>query len=134
MYKEVKCVYGINETISKILVEDETKLKGRVVWEHRWDMLLNFYGCNVNHIYVLKYKVVVGFDEGGYNTIFNCFCINVKGRFVRVIMVYSVHEKLLPLVLMVILYWFCLNKEAVGYHWWSSWETRFNKPNYRTQF
>lgn len=49
IYKVAKEAHGIQGAVLVILVEDETKVKGRVIWDPRSDTLVRFCGCKVDH-------------------------------------------------------------------------------------
>lgn len=73
IYKDTKEVHGINGLDLIILVEDETKIKGRVVWESKWDTLIGFYGPFDNDVCVFGFKPVVGSGQSGYKNIVDAF-------------------------------------------------------------
>lgn len=50
IYKDAKVQHGIEGPIPVILAEDETKVKGRVSWESKWDTLAGFCGPTADHI------------------------------------------------------------------------------------
>ena len=44
IYKDAKFAHGIEGPILMILAEDETKVKSKVAYEPKWDMLIGFVG------------------------------------------------------------------------------------------
>jgi hypothetical protein len=52
IYKQAKKAHGILDPILVILAEDETKVRGRVAWDHCWDTLEGFCGPKDDHICV----------------------------------------------------------------------------------
>ena len=101
IYRDAKVANGIEGPVPVILAEDETKIKGRVAYEQRWDSLAGFCGHKEDHVCMSKYKPKVGTGEEGYAKIVDCFRSDRIGGFARVIMVNPLHEKLPRLVLQV---------------------------------
>ena len=99
IYKQAKEAHGILGPILVILAEDETKVKGRVARDHRWDTLEGFCGPKYDHICVSNHKVVVGMGDSGYDNIVDSFRTNRVGAFARIIMVNPLHSSLSQLVL-----------------------------------
>ena len=85
IYKQAKETYGILGPIPVILAEDETKVKGRIAWDHRWDTLEGFCGPKDDHICDSNYNVVVGMGDFCYNNIVDSFRTNRVGVFARII-------------------------------------------------
>ena len=56
IYKEAKEAHKIQGPVPVILAEDETKVKGRVAWDHRWDTLVGFCGPKNDYVCVSNYK------------------------------------------------------------------------------
>ena len=100
-----------------ILTEDETKVKGRVAWDHHWDTLVGFCGPKDDHVCVSNYKVVVGMGDAGYNNIVDGFRINRVGAFARIIMVNLLHSSLPRLVLVVTCTCNCFDASWVRQQW-----------------
>jgi len=90
---------GVTGPVPMILSKDETKVKGRVSWEAKWDTLVGFCGAKVDHVCFTKFKPVVGDGEEGYNKVLDAFWTNKVGGFARVIVVNPLHDKLPRLVL-----------------------------------
>ena len=87
IYKGVKLTHGIVGPVPVILAEDETKVKGRVAWEQKFDTLTGFCGIEKNHICVVILKPIVGSGNDGYNNVFDSYTNNRVGRFAKVVMV-----------------------------------------------
>ena len=49
IYSAAKVAHGISGPIPVILAEDETKVRGRVSWESRWDTMVGFCGPKDSH-------------------------------------------------------------------------------------
>ena len=84
-----------------ILVEDETKVISRIIWESRFDSFIGFCDPKEGHVCSSTFKHVVDMGQMGYKNIVDAFQNYIIGSFARVIMVNSLHEKLLRLVLVV---------------------------------
>ena len=117
IYKEAKEAHGIVGPIPVILAEDETKVKGRVAWDHRWDTLEGFCGPRDDHICVSNHKVVVGMGDSGYDNIVDSFRTNRVGAFARIIMVNPLHSSLPRLVLVVTCTCKCFDASWVSQQW-----------------
>jgi len=92
IYKQAKAAYGTVGPVPVILVEDEIKVKGRIVWDHRWDTLVGFCGPKENHVCASNYKEIVGTGKDGYNKIVDSFGTNRIGAFARIVMVNLLHQ------------------------------------------
>ena len=117
IYVDAKAALGISGPIPVILAEDETKVRGRVSWEARWDTLLGFCGPTENHKCITNYKPVVGVGEVGYNKVVDSFKQNKVGGFARVIVVNPLHEKLPRLVLVACCTCGCFDASWVRAQW-----------------
>ena len=98
-FSDAKAAHGISGAVPVILVEDETKVRGRVSWEARSDTLLGFCGHTENHKCITDYKPTIGVSEVGYNKVIDSFRLDRVGGFARVIVVNPLHDKLPRLVL-----------------------------------
>lgn len=96
---DAKSALGITGPIPVILAEDETKFRGRISWEARWDTMVGFCGPKPDHICIPNYKPQVGSSEMGYNKVLDSFKLDKIGGFARVLVVNPLHEKLPRLVL-----------------------------------
>jgi hypothetical protein len=101
IYADAKIAHNIIGSVPVILAEDETKVKGRMSWEAKWDTLAGFCGPKANHVCITTYKPVCGVGEDGYNKIVESFRDDQVGSFARVIIVNPLHDKLPRLVLVV---------------------------------
>lgn len=99
IYRKAKVALGITGPVPVILAEDETKVKGRVAYEPKWDSLARFCGPIAGHVCVSSFKPIVGSREEGYNMILDSFRNNKVGGFARVIVENPMHGKLLRLIL-----------------------------------
>lgn len=99
IYRKAKLALGITGPVLVILAEDETKVKGRVAYEPKWDSLAGFCGPLGDHVCLSSFKPLVGFGEEGYNMIVDSFRNNKVGGFARVIVVNPMHSELPRLVL-----------------------------------
>ena len=63
IYKDAKEKHGVTGPVPVNLSKDETKVKGRVSWEAKWDILARFCSAKVDHVYFTKFKHVVGDGE-----------------------------------------------------------------------
>ena len=117
IYKCAKIAHGIVGPVPVILAEDETKVKGRVAWEQKFDTLAGFCGIEKNHVCVSDFKPIVGSGNNGYNTIVDSFTNNRVGGFARVVMVNPLHQSLPRLVLVVNCTCNCFNAGWVRRQW-----------------
>ena len=117
IYTDAKKALGISGPIPVILAEDETKVRGRVSWEARWDTLLRFCGPIDNHKCITDYKPVVGESEVGYSKMVDSFRLDKVGGFARVIMVNPMHEKLPRIVLVACCTCGCFDASWVRAQW-----------------
>jgi hypothetical protein len=117
IYKCAMVVHGVVGPIPVILAEDETKVKPRITWEQKWDVLAGFCGPKDDHVCVSNYKVSIGDGEEGYNKIVDAFRNDKIGGFARVIMVSPMHEKLPRLVLSVACTCNCFDADWVKKQW-----------------
>ena len=117
IYRHAKAHHGIAGSILIILVEDETKVKSQVSWEHRRDALTGFCGPKEDHVCVPTYEVVVEARTSGYDNILNAFSADKVGGFARVIMVYPLHASLSHLVLTVTCTCGCFDSAWVRNQW-----------------
>jgi len=101
IYADAKIAHNIIGSVPVILAEDETKVKGRMSWEAKWDTLAGFCGPKANHVCITTYKPICGVGEDGYNKIVESFRDDQVGSFARVIIVNPLHDKLPRLVLVV---------------------------------
>jgi hypothetical protein len=108
IYKDVLHANGITRPVPAILVEDETKVKGRVLWHLRSDMLAGFCGPKEGHVYCSNYKVHVRSGHLDYNRILIAFTNDKVGGFDKIIIVNSLHKKLPQLVLTTFCTYDCL--------------------------
>jgi hypothetical protein len=90
-------------------VEDETKVKNQVCWEHKLDALTGFCGPKENHVCIPTYQLVVGGGKAGFNKIMDSFANDKLGDFIQVIMVCPLHAHLSRLVLTVTYTCGCFN-------------------------
>ena len=60
IYKAAMDHHGLQAPIPVLLVEDKTKIKVRVCWEHRLDALTGFCRSKEDHICISTVKVVLG--------------------------------------------------------------------------
>ena len=117
IYNDAKAALGITTPIPVILAEDETKVRGRVSWEARWDTMVGFCGPKENHVCIPHYKPIVGDSELGYNKMVESFKLDKVGGFARVIVVNPWHEKLPSLVLVACCTCGCFNSQWVRQQW-----------------
>lgn len=89
IYKDTKVVHGIVGPMPILFIEDETKVKGWIAWDHHWDTLSGFCGPNEIHVCVFNFKQIVGSNDEGYNKIMDCFCTNRV--FAKIVMVNPLH-------------------------------------------
>jgi hypothetical protein len=101
IYKATKLTHDIIGIAPVILAEDETKVKARVTWDPKFDILAGFYGCKDDHICISDLKPTVGSGEAGYNGILDAFRTNQIGGFAKVIVINPLHPRLPRLVLVV---------------------------------
>lgn len=101
IYRDAKIAHNIVGPVPVILAEDDTKVKGRISWESKWDTLAGFCGHKTDHVCITTFKPEVGSGEDGYNNIVDSFRSNQVGSFTRVIVVNPLHEKLPRLTLVV---------------------------------
>ena len=101
IYKDAKSTLNIVGPVPVTLAEDETKVKGRIGWESKWDTLAGFCGPKDDHVCVTSFKPEVGSGEDGYNKILETFRCSQIGGFARVIVVNPLHDKLPRLVLTI---------------------------------
>jgi len=87
--------------LSPSLVEDETKVKGRVAWDHCNDTLVGFCNPTIEHVCLSNYREIVGTCDAEYNKIVDGFHNNHVGLFARIVMVNPLHESLPQFVLVV---------------------------------
>ena len=117
IYKGVKLGHGIVGLIPIILAKDETKVKGRLVWDQKYDTLAGFCGIENNHVCVSNFRLIVGSGSDGYNNIVDSFSNNHVGGFARIVMVNPLHQSLLRLVLVVNCTCNCFNAAWVRRQW-----------------
>lgn len=117
IYKNAKHAHGIVGPVPVILAEDETKVKGRVAWDHRWDTLVGFCGPVDNHVCEPNYKELVGTGNEGYTKIVDSFRTNRIGAFARVVMVNPLHRSLPRLALVVTCTCNCFDATWVREQW-----------------
>ena len=117
IYREAKLAHNIIGPVPVILAEDETKVKGRVAWEPKWDTLAGFCGPSENHVCVPGFRPLVGSGEEGYCQLLESFGKNRKGTFARVVVVNPLHERLPRLVLIVCCTCNCFNSDWVRGQW-----------------
>lgn len=67
IYIDTKAMHGIFGPIPIILVEDETKVQGRVSWEAKSHTMLGFCGPKESHTCTTNYRPHVGDGDVGYN-------------------------------------------------------------------
>ena len=94
IYRDAKALHNIVGPVPVILVEDETKMKGRVAWEPKWDTLAGFCGAEENHVCHSSFRPHVGNGEEGYRKLVESFTSNRKAGFARVLVVNPLHPKL----------------------------------------
>ena len=99
IYVDAKSLHGISGPILVILAEDETRVRSRVSYEARWDIMVGFCGSKNNHSCVIDYKPTVRVGDAGYSHMIDAFRANKVGGFARVIVVNPLYEKLPRLVL-----------------------------------
>ena len=85
IYKGAKLAHGIVGPIPVILAEDETKVKGRIMWDQKYDTLAGFCGIENNHVCVSDFRLIVGSGSDGYNNIVDSFSNKRVGGFARVV-------------------------------------------------
>ena len=117
IYKNAKAVHGITGHVPIILVEDETKVKGRIAWDHRSDTLVGFYGRKDDHACLSNYCELVGTSDKGYTKIVDVFRTNRIGAFARIMMVNPLHESLPRLVLVVTCICNCFDSLRMRQQW-----------------
>ena len=117
IYKDAKATLNIVGPVPVILAMDETKVKGRIGWESKWDTLAGFCGPKGDYICTTSFKLEVGFGEDGYNKIVETFRSSQIGGFARVIVVNPLHEKLPRLVLSVCCTCNCFDSKWVKHQW-----------------
>ena len=117
IYREAKLAHNIVGPVPVILPEDETKVKGRVAWEPKWDTLAGFCGPSENHVCVPGFRPLVGSGEEGYRQLLESFGKNRKGTFAQVVVVNPLHERLPRLVLVVCCTCNCFNSDWVRGQW-----------------
>ena len=117
IYEQAKQAHGVVGPVRVILAEDETKVKGRVAWDHQMDTLVGFCGTKTEHVCVTDYKLVVGIGDAGYDNIVDGFCSNHVGAFARIIMVNPLHLSLPRLVLCVTCTCNCFDASWVRQQW-----------------
>lgn len=117
IYRDAKAKHMIVGPVPILLAEDETKVKGRIAYEAKWDTLSGFCGSKVDHVCVSKYKPVVGSRDNGYNKIVDSFRSDKIGGFARVVMVNPLHQSLPRLVLVVNCTCNCFDASLVKNQW-----------------
>ena len=117
IYRDAKLAHNILGPVPILLAEDETKVKGRVTWESKWDTLAGFCGPSENHVCVSGFRPIVGSGEEGYRKLLESFSNNKKGSFARVVVVNPLHELLPRLVLVVCCTCNCFNSDWVRGQW-----------------
>ena len=117
IYRDAKIAHNIVGPVPVILEEDETKVKGRISWESKWDTLAGFCGHKTDHVCITTFKPEVGSGEDGYNNIVDSFWSNQVGSFARVIVVNPLHEKLPRLTLVVSCTCNCFDASWVRRQW-----------------
>ena len=117
IYKNTKAAHGITSLVPIILVEDETKVKGRIAWDHRSDTLVGFYGRKDDHACLSNYCELVGTSDKGYTKIVDVFRTNRIGAFARIMMVNPLHESLPRLVLVVTCTCNCFDSLRMRQQW-----------------
>ena len=117
IYSAAKVAHGISGPIPVILAEDETKVRGRVSWESRWDTMVGFCGPKDSHTCIPHYKPTVGVGEAGYNKMVDSFRLDKVGGFARVIVVSPMHDKLPRLVLVACCTCGCFDSSWVRQQW-----------------
>ena len=117
IYKNAKAAHGIVSPVPIILAEDETKVKGRIAWDHRFDTLVGFCGPKDEHIYLSNYRELLGTSEEGYSKIVDAFRNNRVGAFARIVMVNPLHDSLPRLVLVVTCTCNCFDASWVRQQW-----------------
>ena len=117
IYHDAKVAHNIVGPVPVILVEDETKMKGRVAWEPRSDTLAGFCGPSENHICISGFRPIVGSGEEGYQQLLDSFSNNRAGSFARIIVVNPLHKKLPRLVLVACCTCNCFNSAWVKHQW-----------------
>ena len=109
--------HGITGQILVIFVEDESKGRGWVSWEARWNTLLGFCGLIENHNCITNYKPILGIGEVRYNKMLDSFRLDKVGGFGRVIVVNPLHEKLPHLVLIACCTCGCFDSGWIRSQW-----------------
>jgi hypothetical protein len=119
IYKGAKIAHEIvgRGTILVILAEDETKVKGRVAWDQKFNTLVGSCELEKHHVCMSDFKPIVGSGNDDYNTIIDSFTNNRVGEFARVVMVNPVHQSLLMFVLVVHCTCNCFNVAWVCRQW-----------------
>lgn len=117
IYRESKAAYRITGAVPVILAEDETKVKSRISWDSRSDVLVGFCGSKVDHRCDSHFRPAVGSGEAGYSNVVDAFKLNRIGSFARVIMVNPLHDRLPRLVLVVNVTCNCFNSAWVREQW-----------------
>jgi hypothetical protein len=83
IYKDVLCTHDITRSVLVIFAEDETKIKGWMLWQSRLDMLVGFCVSKEGHVCSSNYKVHVGSRHLGYNRILDAFTNDKLGGVVH---------------------------------------------------
>ena len=117
IYRDAKALHNIVGPVPIILAEDETKVKGRVVWEPKWDTLAGFCGPEENHVCHSGFRPHIGNGEEGYRKLVESFTSNRKAGFARVVVVNHLHPKLPRLVLVACCTCNCFNSDWVRKQW-----------------
>ena len=83
IYSDAKVAHCLSGPIPVILVEDETKVRGRISWEAKWVTMVGFCGPKENYTCIPHYKPIVGVGEVGYNKLVDSFRLNKVGGFAK---------------------------------------------------
>lgn len=117
IYRDAKAAHNIMGPVPVILAEDETKVKGRVAWEPKWDTLAGSCGPLENHVCISGFRPVVGCGEDRYRQMVDSFTTNTKDSFARVVVVNPLQDKLPRLVLVACCTCNCFKSAWVRNQW-----------------
>lgn len=117
IFVDAKAAHNIVDPILVILANDETKVKGRIAWKAKFDMLARFCGPKADHICITTFSVACGEGDKGYNKIVESFKDNQVGSFTRAIILNPLHDKLPCLILVVCTTCNCFKSDWVRKQW-----------------
>ena len=117
IYRDAKALHNIVEPVLVISAKDETKVKGRVTWESKWDTIARFCRPKENHACQSGFRPHVGSGEEGYRRLVESFMSNRKASFSWVVVVNPLHPKLPQLVLVACCICNCFTLDWIRKQW-----------------